>query len=766
MLRRILTSLASAFGVLLSAVLVDPAKDFIKDLVKQHHFLDQAWAHISGHPFWLGLGFVVLALAAVADWFINPSEPTDAKQSSSITGSGNRVVQAGSGAKVEIGSHNLAVEGNRTNIQHYHEAQRVERVVPMQIEAPPPDFTGRDELVAELVATLRKGGNASITGISGLGGIGKTALARAVAAELKAEFPDGQINLDLKGALHKDDVPGTQPLSSEEALMHVITSFGHEIQVNATLNDRTALYRSILHGKRVLLLMDNARDAAQVDPLRPPPGCAMVVSSRQDFVLDWLQLRHLDVLEPDKACGLLVEITPRIEANAAEVASLCGYLPLALRTVAATLKVRTNLTPKELLQRMSNSAARLKESGVTLALTTSADLLPENLRQLWHQLGVFPDTFDEPAAAAVLELEPDATKDALGDLLSYSVVEFDATTSRYRLHDLVRDFTVAHLDAATRAAAQLRHATHYKDVIRAATALYRSGGDNVVAGLRRFDLEWGNIRVGQDWAVTQPRTDRTAARLMIDYSDAGVSVLPLRLHPRALIDWLQASAAAAVRLGDRPAEGRTLGNRGLAHFALGEYRRAIEFHEQHLVIAREFGDRRGEGNALANLGNAHHALGEYRRAIEFHEQHLVIARAIGNRQGEGNALGSLGLDYYSLGEYCRAIQFHEQHLVITREFGDRLNEGRALGNLGLGYYALGEYRRAILFLKQRLVIAREIGDRLGEGDALYYSADTLDKLSNRDEAIRRLQAALAIYEQIESPRAEWARQQLAEWRSG
>jgi tetratricopeptide (TPR) repeat protein len=213
----------------------------------------------------------------------------------------------------------------------------------------------------------------------------------------------------------------------------------------------------------------------------------------------------------------------------------------------------------------------------------------------------------------------------------YSLVEWNSTTGRYRLHDLARDFTTLRLDEPMRVAADGRHAAYYKEVLAAAEEKYLSGGAAVIEGLALFDLEWGNIKVGQAWAAAYRERDQAAAQLCKTYPDAGVYVLALRQRPREQISWLDAALDSAKRLGDRVHEGSALGNLGIAYRSLGEYRRAIEFHEQHLAIARAIGHRRGESNALGNLGNAYHLLGEYRGAIEFHEQNLTIAREIGDR---------------------------------------------------------------------------------------------------------------------------------------
>ncbi len=233
---------------------------------------------------------------------------------------------------------------------------------------------------------------------------------------------------------------------------------------------------------------------------------------------------------------------------------------------------------------------------------------------------------------------------------------------------------------------------------------------------------------------------------------------------RDSISYLETALNTAREIGDRSGEGNVLGILGNAYADLGQPRKAIEFYEQALVIFRAISDRRGEGSALCNLGNAYADLGQPRKAIEFYEQALVIFRAISDRRGEGGALGNLGTAYAELGQPLKAISFYEQQLVITREIGDRRGEGNALGNLGGAHYSLGEPRKTISFYDQALVIAREIGNRRGEGNALFNSAVALNELNDRTQAIARAEAALKIYEAIESPRAAKAGTQLAAWR--
>ncbi|MFZ0889297.1 MAG: tetratricopeptide repeat protein [Candidatus Binataceae bacterium] len=626
-------------------------------------------------------------------------------------------------------------------------------VVPRQLPPPPADFVGREAELDEIVAAVRKGG-AAISGLRGMGGIGKTALALRIGETLATNFPDGQLYLDLKGAPHVTDPPWVKPLTVAEAMAYVIRSYDRTGQLPESEAALEALYRTVLAGKRALILMDNALDGAQVEPLIPPAGCALLVTSRQNFTLPGLFAKNLDTLPPPRARELLLKIAPRIGEHADALASLCGYLPQALRNAAGAFSERPNLSPEDLVRRMRDAQERLKLTGVDLSLTVSAGLLSADLKGRWLQLAVFPDSFDRPGAAAVWGLPPDAAQDTLGELLRYSLLEWNSASLRYRMHDLVRDFAGAQLGEAGRAEAQSRHAAHYKNVLAAADQLYQRGADAVTQGLALFDLERGNVRAGQAWSAAHAGGDDVGARLCVDYPDAGAYVLFLRLHPRELIDWFEAALGAARRLGDRGAEGRALGNLGNAYFLLGNHRRAIEFHEQVRAIFREIGDRRGEGNALGSLGNAYHARGEYRRAIQFYEQARAISREIGDREGEGAALGNLGLAYRSLGDCRRAIEFHEQACAIAREIGDRRGEGNALGGLGVAYDSLGDYRRAIEFHEQHLAIAREIGDRHGEGNALNNLGLAYDSLGDHRPAIEFCEQALAIAREIGDRRGE------------
>lgn len=486
-----------------------------------------------------------------------------------------------------------------------------------QLPTPPDDFTGRVQELVELLSNVGQGG-VHISGLRGMGVVGKTALALKLAEKVAPRYPDAQLYLDLKGA-------DPHPVSTADAMLHVIRAYDPEARPLADEAELCARYRSVLHGQRALLLTDNAASREQVEPLIPPDTCLLIVTSRNHFNLPGIFDKDLDTLPPEDARKLLLKIAPRIGDQADQLAVLCGRLPLALRLAASALAERRDLSPDAYVRRLSDEQQRLKLIDASLAL--SYDLLTPELQTHWRALAVFPDTFDPPAAAA-WELEPGVAEDTLGELLKYSLLEWDDKTARYSLHDLARLSADARQSVEERTTHRLRHAAHYLNVLREAKELYKQGGEGVGLGLGLFDLERRNIESGQALAEELAGSDNEAATLCLAYPDAGAHVLDLRLPPRERIRWLEAGLAAARRLKNRAAEGAHVGNLGLAYAALGEVRRAVELYEQQLTIARDIGDRRGEGTALWNMSLAFHELGERAKAIARAEASLRIREEI------------------------------------------------------------------------------------------------------------------------------------------
>jgi len=222
------------------------------------------------------------------------------------------------------------------------------------------------------------------------------------------------------------------------------------------------------------------------------------------------------------------------------------------------------------------------------------------------------------------------------------------------------------------------------------------------------------------------------------------------------IDYFEQALKIAREIGDRRGEGNRLGNLGLAYRALGDAKKTIDYFEQGLKIAREIGDIRHEGVGLGNLGTEYYILGETKKAIEYYEQGLKIAREIGDIRNEGVCLGNLGNVYSDLGDAKKAIDYYEQGLKIAREIGDRRGEEAWLVNLGNAYRALGDAKKAIDYYEQGLKIAREIGDRRGEGNRLGNLGTEYRALGDAKKAIDYYKQALKIAREIGDRRREEA----------
>jgi tetratricopeptide (TPR) repeat protein len=606
-----------------------------------------------------------------------------------------------------------------------------------QLRAPVSDFVGREKEIANLIDALRKGESAGISGISGMGGIGKTELALLVANRLRPDYSDAQLFIDMRGTADR-------PLAAADALAACVRAFmGADAKLPEDLNELINLYRSSLDGKRALILLDNAADSAQVRPLIPPSGCALLVTSRETLALPGMKRLTLEQLQPQEARDLLTGIAPRTPPDIADrICYFCGYLPLAIRAAGSLLDITTDLDPAVYATQLHDERERLThigKEGVDLDVEASlelsyARLQPETAR-VFRQLSVFPGAFDAQAEEEMCE---DPGHVQLSDLLRRSLVLYHSTTARYRLHDLVRLFAATRLNEHEASTGQWRHARHYLNTLEKAERLYLHGGEAVMRGLALFETEWPNISAGQAWAA-QHTGEESAAKLCSEYPLGAMYLLGLRLSPRERIGWLESGLTAARSLKQRKAEGLHLVNLGVAFRTLGEMRRAVDFLEQSLSIFRELGDPNGEGFALANIGESYDALGDARLAIEYFDQALNIYRSVGDRRGEGQNLGALGNAYAALGQTQHAQEFYEQALTIAREIGDLLGERQALGNLGKVFADLGETRRAIECLEQALTISRRIGDRRGEGQ-------DLGTLGNAYAALGETQRAQEFYE--------------------
>jgi len=622
-----------------------------------------------------------------------------------------------------------------------------------QLRTPLPDFVGHEAALATLLDvmgnTSASGTVAAISGVRGMGGIGKTELAYLVANHLIDSFPDAQIVVSLGGT-------SAAPLTPIQALQQVLYAFTPDAKLPDEEAALQAYYCNVLHKKQALILADDAKDAAQVRPLTPPAGCALLITSRLRFSLPGMTTIDLEVLDEAAAVRLLRGLCHRLgDADARQLARACGYLPLALRISASLLHNDTALDPPTYLARLFDEQQWLSQLrdpdepqlDVAATLTLSYSQLEAAMQQVFRQLGVMATDFATELAQAVVAV-PESVDSAaiLHGLLRRNLVLYDQARERWRLHDLVRDVAVQQLEAAGEAeAAQWRYAQ--AAVARAAQIQeqFVEGGAGVELALAAFDAERPHIDAAIGWAQRHAETP-AGDQLLLDAALAIRHIGFIRYDPRQeRIPLWDGACMAARRLGNRLGEGRALNDLGLAYNDLGEPQMAITYHEQRLAIACEIGDRQGEASALVNLGNAYYNLGEPHTAITYQEQSLAIAREIGSRYGEGAGLCNLGMAYTDLGEPQTAITYFEQALAIARDLGYRQGEGIALGNLGYAYIELGDSGRAIAACVETLAIAREIGDRHTESYALSYLARAQAQQGEKAQATTTFAQALALF---------------------
>lgn len=391
-----------------------------------------------------------------------------------------------------------------------------------RIPSPPEDFTGRGEELKEILKAFDQG--ASITGLWGTSGIGKTALALLLADKLKSRFRDGQIFLKLEGT-------SPNPLKPADAMSQVIRAFrGSDERLPNDQNELQGRYNSVLEGRRVLLLLDDAMDDQQVLPLLPPGGCAVLITSIKKFTLPGMpEPFSLDVMKPAEARDLLLWICPRIGGQADELAKLCGFLPLALRAAASLLAVNSVINPSGYLEELRSERTRLKKIGregverdAKACFDLSCSRLEPETAAIFGLLSIFPADFDAAAEEVICQ---DGGHRHLSELVRWDLVEYQKRGEegevRYYLHNLVRLFAAERLEEAggeaSRNEAQHRHSEYFKNILSFSTKLHRNG--ETLAGLERFDLEKMNIEAGWAWAKGNLMINDAAAALCNAFLD-------------------------------------------------------------------------------------------------------------------------------------------------------------------------------------------------------------------------------------------------------
>ncbi|GAA0640139.1 transcriptional regulator AfsR [Streptomyces thermocarboxydovorans] len=642
------------------------------------------------------------------------------------------------------------------------------RVRPAQLPASVPDFTGRASFVRELgdLLSSAEGRVMAVSALAGIGGVGKTTLAVHVAHQARPAFPDGQLYVDLQGA-------GPRAAEPETVLGSFLRALGTpDSAIPDTLEERAALYRSVLDGRRVLVLLDNARDAAQVRPLLPgTEGCAALVTSRMRMVdLAGAHLVDLDVMSPDEALALFTKIVgeERVASErkaALDVVAACGFLPLAIRIAASRLAARRTWTVSVLAAKLADERRRLDElQAGDLAVKATFELgygqLEPAQARAFRLLGLAdgPD-ISLAAAAAVLDLPPEETEDLLESLVDTSLLE-SAAPGRYRFHDLVRLYARACAERdehppSERDAAMSRLLDFYLATAARVYAIERPG-DRLVDGLEPTQYDGLRFRDRQDaldWLYSEANNLLSCARqaLQGDGLRRGVDLLwaakdlgESGANSKQYESTAVAAKEAAQSAQDSRAEARARTALINVHLVAGRYDEAEQEASRAVELARAVGDFIPLYWASNDRGII--ALIQGRNGDA--EDHLLTAiegsKKDGNAPLEASALCNLSRVRLAMGHTAHAIKLAEEGIRIYDRLGLTLRLANARYALGLAYIAADRASEALGELTEALNIFHADRQRLWEGTTHFRIAQAYVTVSRFANAAQHAEQALAV----------------------
>jgi DNA-binding SARP family transcriptional activator/tetratricopeptide (TPR) repeat protein len=652
-------------------------------------------------------------------------------------------------------------------------------VVPTQLPGDLAVFTGREAELARARGLLGGLGTAPVVmTIVGMPGVGKTTLAVRLAHAIAEHFPDGQLYVNLRGF-----DPSESAVEPDEALRGFLEALGVEPHTVPTEPDaRVGLYRSLLAGRRVLVLLDNARDAQVVRPLLPgTAGCMTIVTSRRQ--LRSLVARNgahpltLGLLSAAESEVFLVQRlgADRLGAEPAavdEIIRRCARLPLALAVVAARMATNRSLS-------LTDVAADLCGEG-TLAADPEGELDVQNVfswscralrpvtARLFRLLGQHPGPeLSVPAVASLAALSPHQTRTLLDELASVHLLD-ERSPGRYAFHDLLSAYArqlAADEPDVVRHVARHRLLDHYLHGARAAAATLfpyhtRIPVDPPLVGVVEEDL--GSHQRARMWLWTElpvlfSIVTQAEDTDFVGYSWRTAAALELFLNRKdRWVDQVtvqRAALASARRDGDRFGVAHTSRALGFAYGRTGNHHGASEHLSQALHLFGEIGDHDGLGDTNRDLAFLANAAGEHEHALAHYDKALAAYRSTGNRTGEGTVLNEIGWTMIMRGDHSGAVDYCRRSVALHVATGNRTGEAAASDSLGHAYHHLGVFDRAMAHFQDALVIYRDIGDRYLEAGTLHHIGQSAVASGDPDTARRAWDDALEILSRTGHPDA-------------
>ncbi|WP_026117999.1 ATP-binding protein [Nocardiopsis alkaliphila] len=658
--------------------------------------------------------------------------------------------------------------------------------IPRQLPGDVHGFVNRLGEMDALSAHLRggeadDGSRAPIHVITGTAGVGKTALALHWAHRVREHFPNGQLYVDLRGY---GPGPSIEPAQVLERFLRALDVPAEAIP--ADLDSRSALYRSLLAERRVLILLDNAATAAQVRPLLPGTlACVVLVTSRDRLsglvARDGARRLTVRTLEPAEAVELLEHVTERHRARddpheVAELARLCGELPLALRIAAERAAGRPHMPLGELIQDLRDESAlwdalatddEEEADAVRAVFAWSYRALRRESARQFRLLGLHPGPdFDVAAAAALSDLPVRRARRVLDSLVGAHLVE-QTGPDRYRFHDLLRSYALDQArreetpqrrrealerlltwylrtaDSAARVVASpLRHLEPFSEPDTLPCRPVRDFADHAAA-LQWFETEGKNLL-----AITE-----TAVSLGMDEIAWRVPMVSRHVHvyQAFLGEWIPITLlglGAARREQERAAEADLSESLGMAYVQSHRREEGVAHHRHALRLRQEDGDQPGVAMSLNSLGLAHLREHRLKEAREHFERALAILRRLGERRWEGITLGNLADTLLDSGNPREAVALAEEAIDIHRESGNRMSEFICLVCSGAAWRELGRLERALSCTQRALDVARELDNLVREGFALLELGRIRVRLGDFEEALSVYHEAASLHRRI------------------
>ena len=658
--------------------------------------------------------------------------------------------------------------------------------VPAQLPADVSTFVGRTDALRTLSALSGAGGGTGdpgpllVTAVAGTAGVGKTALAVHWAHSVAAEFPDGQLFVDLHG------YSATGPVHPADALARLLRDLGVvPTALPGALEERAALYRTIVAGRRLVVVLDNASSAEQVRPLLPGSAtCAVVVTSRSALgglvARDGARRLVIDVLPGPEARELIGALVgPRAEAEADAIAVLaeqCARLPLALRVAAVLAADRPGATLAELTTEIADEERRLElldagedaASAFSVVVSWSYRQLSPPAALVFRTIGLHPGPHvDAGVVAATAELDAATTADALRELVRASMLTaLDGTPGRYWLHDLLRAY--AHRTALGSAApdavaaATARMYDHYLRTARAAVALVFPASapgpsERGTTGAAPFATpeeadRWLDaerpVVAGPGFAAPLHVAVGLSQVLWRHLYDGNHTVEALAVHRRAL--------DRAREAADLPGRAVALRGLGSVHWRWGRLERAAELAEDALAASRAAGAARVEAQSLSDSAGIAGQRGDYDTAERRYVAARALHRELGDRPGEAATLLNLGVVHERRGDLDRAADLYREAGAAYAGIGYRLGRAKSLLNLGEILRLRGDDRAEDHYREAERLFERERNPVL-RARALNGLGDLHRRQGRVEEAVAAHESALELFRQVDDRIGEgWA----------